>query len=459
MLGGGAAQAAGPAPAAPGAPAAQICADLAATPWPARVDERAALLLRMERSREACLNDAPFLALLGALWLESGEPAQALLWLERSLLLAPDTPGAVADHALALAALGERTALAELLLRWRDRQDIPPALRNRLDRAWASSTRQVPASAGNTPRRGLREWTWRRTVSALYGNESNLDRSPRLTEITLSSPDGPIDLPLAVPFVPRAGRAWVGEGSLQGQYATAPDTLWQLGVQLGARHSREQPDTDHDQAQVALARWQQHDGWRSQLQATALRVGGPLSDPYRALTLGAAVEREWNGCFGRAGLDAEWRQQEVNTIADSRTFSVQSGLQCRLQRWPGWGAGLALRASLDMPLDPARPGGRQSQYTLGLRASGPVAAGFRLELGWRQAWLTDATGYSPLLEADARRRQRQQQFSLELSRPLPQTWAGTPEWVLQVQGLRQASNIKLFQHRGASSFTGLRWDW
>ena len=92
------------------------CTALATSPWPLTAASRRTLLHRFEAVRTACIAHAPFLAMLGALWLEEGEPDQALLWLERSLMLEPEQLGAQADHALALAALGEpaaRISLAE----------------------------------------------------------------------------------------------------------------------------------------------------------------------------------------------------------------------------------------------------------------------------------------------------------------------------------------------------------
>jgi hypothetical protein len=457
------------APASPSTSDPPACQRLAEQDWPATVSARQALLAQMQGAREACIGHAPFLALLGALWLEAGDANQALLWLERALLLQPDLPGALADHALALAALGDRTALTELLERWRQRSDVPAALRQRLEAAGQPGLqRPVPrGSDGSSPS----AWNWVRGVSLLHGHESNLDHSPRLTEITLSSPDGPIELPLAVPFEPRAGRAWASEASLQGQRRTSESSLWQVGAQLSARHAPAEPGTDQRQAQLALAHWQRDGSERRLLQVSWVGVSGPLADPYQAITVSAAWLREWNGCTTRWGGDAEWRLQRVNAVADAQTASAQAGLLCRLghggatadgqARPESWALGGSVRFSVDSPRDPNRPGGSQNQFTLSLRAQGPAVFGTRLEIGLRQTWLRDREGYSPLLDSNARRTQEQQQVSLEISRRLPSTWLGGltgAELVFQFQGLQQRSNLPLFRHRGASSFAGLRWE-
>ena len=434
------------------------CAELAREPWPLTDTARAALLDRFDAARESCVDNPAFLAFLGAMWLEQGDASQALLWLERSLMLDPDAWGAIADHALALTALGERTALVELAARWHARTDIPAALRSRLEAALVSSTPK-PVSRGPFAALKGAGWTWRRTLSVLRGHETNLDHSPRLSEITLSSPDGPIELPLAVPFVPRAARASVAELAVQALHSPQPGTLWQLGVQLGARHAESEPATDTRSAQFDVGLWTQHDRWRTQWQANVLQINGPLSEPYRTVSLGAAAEKDWNGCWNRIAIDIEWRQQQMSKVANSRTTALRGGLNCGLGSKSGWTTGLVARLGLDQAQSPDRPGGQQQQLTLGARAAGPIGNGVRAELAARTTRLRDGEGYSPLLANNALRRQQQTQFSIELSRQFP--WFEQPglEVVMQIQSLRQTSNIKLFEYQGFSAFAGLRVEW
>lgn len=450
----------------PGTPAAGVtvqapdeCRELAETPWPITASGRAQLLTRLDSRREACIADASFLALLGALWLEQGDASQALLWLERSLMLEPSTPAAQADHALALAALGERTAARELLQRWAQRSDVPAVLRARLEAAARGSS--APRAGVHPSAAGSRvgSLTWRRTLSVLRGHETNLDHSPRLAEITLSTPDGPVNLPLAVPLEPRRGAAWAAEAALQALYSPDPGTLWQGGIQFGGRHAEREPETDTRQVQFAASQWRQHAGWRSQLQAAVQRVAGPLNEPYNTYTLGAAAEREWNGCWSRLGLDVEWRRQDKTRLIDSQTAALQTGLNCRSGAMPGWVGGIALRIGVDSPRFAERPGGRQSQSSLGLRAGGPLGWGLRIEGSARATWLLDREGYSPLLGDNARRRQHQQHLALELSRPLPALYVSGLDLVFQVQHLAQSSNLVLFRRSGRSVFAGLRADW
>ena len=135
---------------------------------------------------------------------------------------------------------------------------------------------------------------------------------------------------------------------------------------------------------------------------------------------------------------------------------------CPLVGASNWTWGIAGRMSRDVPPDPERAGGEQRQHSLGLRASGPMPASLRLDLGLRLIRLADDEGYSPLLENNARRRIDQAQLSIELSRPLS-VFGGSAgngsDWILQLQRARQSSNLVIFRYEGASVFTGFRTRW
>jgi tetratricopeptide (TPR) repeat protein len=108
------------------------CSQAASQTWPATDTLRRGEVQRLERLLPACIDNPMFLATLGGLLLEQGDAEQALIWLERSLLIDPGNLGAQADHALTLAALGEPKALEQLTRAWQARTDLPPLLRDRL---------------------------------------------------------------------------------------------------------------------------------------------------------------------------------------------------------------------------------------------------------------------------------------------------------------------------------------
>lgn len=436
------------------------CTALALSPWPRTAPARRELLHRFEILRPQCLAHAPFLAALGALWLENGEPEQALLWLERALMLSPEHLGAQADHALALAALGDSSAREALVQLWRDRPDVPLALRQRL------MPETVVVNSGNgrpkvqmRPDNTVDGWVFYREASWLAGYESNLDHSPKLNELTLTPPNDP-PLTLPVEQRPRKGAAMVADLSWQLAYSPRTGMIVQSGVQGSARHSPSESGTDWHHLQWASGISQQWGQWRGQLHFSVARVGGELNEAYRLERLGVSVDREAIGCSHRFGLEGEARAHQASREADGRTVGGTWSTQCP---WPGsasWGWGLAGRYSLDTPRDPTRVGGSQRHTSLGLRLFGLLGTnGMRLDAGLRSSLLVDSVGYSPLLSNNAIRRLNQTQLSVELAYPLRVSWMTGLEAVGQLQLAKQSSNLTIFRYRGLSAYSGLRWRW
>lgn len=434
---------------------ADPCLNLTLSPWPRTPVARRTLLHRFEVLRPGCIRQPLFLAALGALWLDEGEPAQALVWLERALLLDPDHLGAQADHALALAALGEPAGRDALVERWKYRSDVPPALRERL----AQSLVQVPqgtAVVGLRPANTVEGWVFYREVTSLLGYESNLDHSPRLSELTLTLPDGPIAFP--VDSKPRKGSAAIVDLSAQLAYSPRTGMIVQTGLQGSARRATSASDSDWHHLQWAGSASQQWGPWRGQAGFNATWVGGESGEPYRLTRLSAAADREAIGCSHRVAVETESRRHKDTRGSDSRTTGAAWSSQCPWNG-SGWVWGLSARFTVDTPSDPTRPGGDQHQSSLGLRASGPLGARVRMDVSLRGSALRDSVGYSPLLENNAIRHLNQSQVSLELTRPFEWRWLAGAEGLFQMQAVRQSSNLPIFRYEGVSAYGGLRWRW
>lgn len=434
----------------------EACTVLARAPWPGDAGERRSLIQRLEARRERCMDHAAFLAALGGYWLEDGNPVQALLWLERSLLLDPNQLGARADYALALAALGERAALEELLKEWGGRTDLPPLLFSRL--LEADARKAAPASqAERELARG--RWVQVREVSLLFGHETNLDRSPRLSILTITPPDGPVELELDEPLKPRPGAAATAELSWHGAYSPASGSIVQAGVQGTARMAPGNSATDWHHVQVAVAAAHRWGEWRAEAQASVSGVGGALNEPYRLVRWGASIDRIGFGCNHRMSFDIEMRSQTVTTLADSRSTGGGINLQCPMPKVADWTVGAALRVSTDVPLNSARAGGTQRQWSLGLRAAGPIGTAGRVDVNLRLGRAIDAAGYNPNLAFDARRWLNPVQLSLEYTHPAASVGVADAELIAQLQAIRQGSNLPVFQYSSVGLFGGLRWKW
>ena len=440
-------------------PHPDLCGDLAQSAWPLGASARRTRLQRLDLVRQLCTTHGPFLAALGALWLEEGEPNQALIWLERALLLDPGNLGAQADHALALAALGEPVALAELVRAWRTRSDIPAALRDRLmPPPTVTAASPLPAVRLGQVQNG--RWAGHREATLLVGHETNLDHSPRLAEITLTPPDGPISLPLVNPLAPRRGAAALTDLTWQLAYSPHDSQVWRTGINLGARTSPGQSKTDWHHLQWAASGSQRWGQWRGQIDLSGTWIGGPLSEPYRLARAGAVLERAALACTFRAVIEGETRTQPHSPSSNGRTVGLSFNNQCPLPLRTGWTWGLALRASIDTPVDATtRPGGIQRYTSLGGRVQGALVNGIRVEASLRASQLQDDEGYSPLLENNARRSMQQTQWSIELTKPLAIAWFAGAEGILQAQGIRQTSNLSVFRYSGISAYSGVRWGW
>jgi len=434
---------------------AQICADAQPASWPTSPFVRRLLLAKLQLVLSQCMDDAQFLAQYGGLLLENEDAAQALTWLERSLLLDPGNLGAQADHAIALAALGEPEALRALAEAWRERSDIPAGLRERLFPLDPASRYALP----NTRLGGFErpQWGLQGEFSAVVGHESNLDRSPRLTELTLTVPEGPLVLPVI--SQPRQGTATLTSAAIRVGYALGERTILRSSLNLNVRHAVSAPGTNWRQSQWTTEVEHRVAGWRLQADAGIALVGGPLNEPYRLHRFGLAAEIKLKGCGARAGGSHDRREQSATDLLNSSTDLWTANLQCPLPGLSGWLVSVNLSRGDDTPQTAGRPGGPQKLRATGWRISGLVGSNTRIEFHVRDSDVADAEGYSVLLDNNAIRRLSVRQLSLDLSQSLQRF--GLPGWsaTLQWQRAAQESNIQLFGYRARTVYGGLSRAW
>lgn len=435
----------------------ESCSRLVPAVWPTGAISRRLQIARLQIYRPSCLDNADYLAALGGLILEDGDPEQALIWLERSLLLDPENRGAQVDHALALSELGQPEALHALVEDWRGRTDLPPALRNKLYPPDAAALYGFPGvRLGAQP--VASNWGTQGEISLLLGRDNNLDRSPQLTELSLTIPDGPFVLP--VDSRPHAGFAAIAGTALQIAYAPLRSTILRAGFNLTDRSAKDQHSTDWRQIQWAASASHQLGWLRGQIEASTAWVGGPLSEAYRLSRVGANLEAAAAECRLRVAYDSERRVQSVTATFNARADGWQGSLQCPLPGAPSFNLAVYARAGHDRPAAvDSRPGGYQRLQAGGLRLVGPVGASTRMELTLRRSRSQDSEGYSPLLADNAIRQSMLHQTSIELWRPLDlMGWTGL-EATLQYVNARQTSNLPIFVYRAESWYGGVRWAW
>lgn len=441
------------------------CAALAATPWPRSAQAQAALLRLMEVAADACNNDAVFLAALGGAWLEVGDAKQALLRLERALLLNPELLSAQADHALALAALGEPAAREELVRAWQDRTDVPPVLWKRLNDPaprLARGATQPGTGQADAPAAG---WVQLREIQLLAGYEDNLAQSPRLSELTITPPDGPITLPLERPLEPRAGGAALLDMTWQGAISPSATRTYLVGVQASARHAPGESDTDWHSVRLGLGAYQTTGEWRWQLQGRAQYAGGALTEDSRMWRMGLGAEGPAGDCSQRWYLEAEDRRYREFPINDAQVAGFAASLLCAVPSLRTWTLGVSLAWGRDRARSEQRPGGDQKKSGVGVRALANLGRNGRsgnpwfLDAQWRYSHSEDQEGYSPLLENNVRRSTKNQQLMLELTGPWFELAADSASSVIQVLVSREKSNLAVFSFDAASIYGGLRYKW
>lgn len=143
-------------------------------------------LVWVEREMERCADDSVAAGLYGGLLLREGQLGEALIWLEKSLLLDPDQPGVAADYALGLASMGESDASSALAEQVLLRNDIPENLETLLDDLVSASF-----------------WEQGVQLSVGIGVSDNILFEPDLEALELTfGDDGVAQVPLAVPSVP-----------------------------------------------------------------------------------------------------------------------------------------------------------------------------------------------------------------------------------------------------------------
>jgi hypothetical protein len=428
------------------------CMQVASQPWPVTETLRRGEVQRLERLLPACIDNPMFLATLGGLLLEQGDAEQALIWLERSLLIDPDNLGAQADHAFTLAALGEPKALEQLTRTWQARTDLPPLLRERLFPK--THVAQSPVRLG---RSGLPVWGLQREISVLAGYESNLDQSPRLTELTLTAPEGNVVLP--VDSRPRRGAAISTSAALHGAYSPEPGTVWRTGLSASARNTPSERATDWTYVQWSASGVQRWAWMRTHLDLSASWVGGPLNEPYRLYKAGFAADVGAGTCRLRAGIDTERRRQASTVSFNATSTGIQVSTQCPLAAVPGASLSLFARTAMDRPETDARPGGLQRHGALGGRLTLPLNGRWQMDLTARASNVQDELGYSELLGDNIPRRIQQRQISVEWIRRPDAAFLAGAQAVVQLHAVRQSSNLRLFEYQALSLHGGLRWEW
>lgn len=372
--------------------------------------------------------------------LEQGQPQAARLLLEEIVAEQPGFAGAWLDLALAAHQSGDTPAALEHLVYLRQQFPLSPALAQQIEH-WEKTWQQAPQAPG--------PGAWQGDISLDLGHSNNVNGGLAQEQITLTIPGGQqATLPLAPEQRPR-GDAYTQLG-LQAwrRWALEGGSLYPL-VRLRARQMHTEKAYDQLDLQGGLIYQTQPDpagrAWQASLLLQHDTLGGkPLLQTGRLL-----LQRlhDQAGCRLAWGGELEYRRYPDLPL-NGRLLWLNLGLACKTG--PATQLGGQLRGGHEQA-QAGQPGGNTRQYELALQGSHRLGQGSSLELQWQHSHSQDQQGYSPLLQDNAPRQLRRQQFSLALRHPLGAGWEA--RFALELQ--QQRSNLALFTQRARQLSLGV----
>lgn len=400
------------------------------------------------RKLPECQDSSAWLAWVGWGLNQSGRYAEAVEYLERSLMLEPDALPVQMDYAIALAGSGDGLASIQLMQNLLQEPLLPAPLRATLAGEVARWSAPLPAPG----------WRHRGYVAARLGYDSHLLNTPDLSSLTLTMPGQSVQLPLDTRHARQPGgytRTDLGWAAGQGP--------WQVAVRLGARAGlRSGTGAGPHQAQ-GLFEYAKPSHYVGGLLAV---LGSDAGTRLRATGLSGGLQWGPGHCSVRTGLEWQERRLRGNRILLGRYAGGLLQQTCEARAGSAWPLGMqfwqaSLRWGEDTPMQAERAGGRQQQSLVRLVA---VGQGWRARDQWLLdaafQWQADASGYSVLPQDDARRRIRRQTVRAEYSVPLAAA-PGVQGWqlALGLEWQRQRASRVLFQQRDQGTYVVLRTRW
>lgn len=396
---------------------------------------------------DVCESNAYFHALHGSQLLESGRAQDAVIALEKALLLQPDMPGVQLDYAFALFQSGQTAlarAVSEPIL---GRADLPQALRETLLTAAAK-----PTQAGNHEHQlpDALPWQVNGLVQLNFGHESNINSATSSQELTLALPNGSITLPLADTEKPVAADTMQRHLRLQAQ------TQWQaVELRLRAAYSDKLPSNNTEAENKS-----------TELGAMAGMRLGPVT-----VLAGVAGQELWaTRQIAVMGSESQLRLESISTPGNC-LFAVQAGrneqrylssglydgrlAQTRLEvvcmMRHGGRASATWGQATDTAVDNNRPGGNRGRSELYVRYDQPVGSG-DWSVWARQTETKDAQAYSALLGSLVVNT-RSSVLGVSYWHALGSGWSAGGE----IESTEQTSNYALQNLQNHSAYLGLRW--
>ena len=371
--------------------------------------------------------------------LAADDPARARELLEAIVADRPEFAGARLDLALAAYRSGDTEAGLEHLDYLRSHFILPGSIASQVDywyQRWQSPAPTKPNA-------------WQGDLTLSYGRDSNVNAGLATNSLTLSFPGGNVAYPLD-----RSAQPYADNFYLLALNAWGPAHAIALGkltpvIQLRNKRLNEQSDYDSidiNAGAIYLQPAENSGSWRIAGFLQYYQLGGKtINTAFRLSTLRM---HPWGACQLSGGGELETRQAKDLTDMGGGLLSVNAGLSCPL---PGEASiSSLLRAGYTRPRDDW-PGGSKTGLEFALQYNQPLGASRRFEATWRYSQLNDSEGYSPLLENNATRRLKRNDYALTLRQEIGTGW----EALLSIEHVSQNSNLPLFEYQGSLLMLGL----
>ena len=387
---------------------------------------------------DQCLLSSEYFSLLGAAQLNTGQLADAMESLERSLLLDPDNGAALIDYSEALLQDGQLFAAIEVNQLLLERPDAPPGLEQQLkirQREWQALTRQT-------------DWQ----IDLLGGYDSNLNGAPDSESVALTLSGEPIFLALNENYQAIEG-SFLNARIAASHSRLSPEYQDTVSGQIRGRLS---DDSSSDVTQFA-ARYSRRDSLLSASgQASAglnhlAFMGSPLFTGADASYSGElAIDGRCATTLSAALQQQRWHQQR---LLDGLEMRAGARATCRLGTTASqeltFGAGLLHNLALkDNRLGGDRDGWQISAEWRLASAQRFISAQINFTS------ILDGRGFSPLLENNARRSVARSSVLVQYRERLGFLVQGL-ELVANIYHQEQKSNISLYEISDTSVEIGL----
>jgi len=371
-------------------------------------------IAEIEPRMENCAEDAIAAGVYGGLLLRSGRIGDALVWLEKALLLNPEQPGVQADYALALAAQGDRFSSKEIAGELLKRDEIPQDLESIL-----SSLSEVS------------RWESQVSASAGLGFSTNIDFVPSLDSLDVTfGDDGIASLPLVEAYDPDSAGFFQQSAAFKSRWTGAGYSVLP-SLRIADRSSAGSSSSDYVSVRGGLQIIDQGFEQGLRLSYTQVNYGG---DQDRGdLRLGYSRRLGMRGSCQLSG-SADWLTQSFgpSSINDTRIYQAGFSGECGEGRF--WSSSIGF----DRPLHD-RVGGNRTRLSVSGGQQMPVEVGV-LTVSGGFTRESDAETYSSLLARGAARQITTLEIGATWQLPLSQQVTLSAEAGI----IRQSSNIALF---------------